>query len=309
MPFRTSQGITGIAQPPAYSRPYTTITAGPPVPVIEVFIWTLLSFTSFMCFLILPGRLRPKINIMSTKLVGYNDFAYAGVYMHVGMWVMTAFELVVRGLCHVLLSAKTLAKLEMLPIAAGPHFVHNTTGEELFHQHQVHGGGGGTATAEAHLEQVAVWSLARLVAVLRAAVGAAPLPPWGSLSKDQLERFIHAAEANAIDPIFSYHGVLLLAVGLFFVGILLAAYCCHIRLYLQDALEEQRRPGFQFPAECKLPRQYKATVRFFPAYMWIAMWCTGYAAAFGWVRGLPILAGMVVPALTVILVLYDVLIP
>ena len=291
MPLRTHRGITGSRNMDARPPP-EVLSAGPPIPVVDMFLWAVLSWFAYMCFLILPGRLRPRFNVMSTQLVGFNDLAFAAVYMHFAVWVMMAYDLAVRLLCLVLLSSRTLSSLEMIAVAAGPTFM-------------TPDGGVGFQNVGALVDD-AVSVAQRAVGFLRMLVGAVPLPPHG-ISRHELDSWV-ALEMNAMDTLFSYHGVVVLAAIGFSAAIVGLAFKRHTRAYLRNQLFEQS-PESALPAGCKLPRQYRAKPRMFPAWMWVLLWCVWYAAAFAWVEGLPILSGTVVPAVIVFLVIYDILVP
>jgi hypothetical protein len=236
---------------------------------------------------------------MSTQLVGFNDLAYGALYLHLGTWCFTLYDVFVRCMSQIFLSVRTLDKLEMIAVAAGPSFL-SSTGETGF-QRVAQENPGETVT-----DALSSSLLIKVVGGLRTLVGAGPIPDFG-LSREDLDRWVQA-EANAVDSVFSYEGIVVMTSVLSCVGIVVAAYLLHVRLYLGNRLVEQR-PEVSLPANCKLPRQYRAKVRLFPAWMWIMLWCVAYATAFAWVRGLPILAGTVVPAATVFLVVYDVLVP
>lgn len=282
IPRKIIDGLVGSATDPSNSQ-LGRLPIPAPAPVDQLAVWTFALVCGLFCFVVLPERLKPQINLhLATRdAISYNDFAYGALYMSLGCVVFVVYDVIWRVLCSLLLPVPILVKLRFLELTSGP--VDATT----------------TATATTLTGTEALASLPE-------SLNTSAVVRWLAPVRDTVQPL-------AVDTWFgTYRGVVLLSTLMIFFPLLWATYVLHIRRYFRGTLPEQAVTTVRDPhsgQQRPMPAQMKPKVRVVPMWTYTMVWCLAFAAMFAWVKALPMLLTNVFPALVGLLLVYMIAIP
>ena len=89
---------------------YRPRTAGPPMLLGDMLVWTVISVAAYLCFIVFPGRLRRRPSA-AASLVGWDDLVWVGSHLHLCLWTWPVHDLLLRGISLALLPLDKLRDL------------------------------------------------------------------------------------------------------------------------------------------------------------------------------------------------------
>lgn len=300
------------ARKPPPTQGYVRRTAGPPAPFAQVFLWSSIGTAAFATFIWIPRMLRQRALTEDAKRAGQpkkhlppgevlmlrilednasgNDLLAAAEHLHLSLWIMVAFDILVRLVSLCILSERQLYIQQFLPLDVTT----NTT----------------AAQREISLK---CWGLTQINLVRDAIVGVDRLHIGGYCNdgvgaaavEDGWSPAPYAKPRGLFEPPDPYNvrHVTCIALAVSFALWAVWAWRTHIRLFIAGALPSQQ----PLPKE----RQYtpRAPAQILSTRCVVALWTVCYLGLFAYTKAMPLFMGFVFPGAVICVSIFCVFLP
>lgn len=249
---------------------YVPRSAGPPAPLPDTILWTLVSLAGYLCFVVLPalaGR-NPMEQALASSSAG--DLRAAGHYLHICVWMWPVYDLALRALCYAMLPVSVLVKARLVFIP--------TTQEQGSASVRSGTVGAGVPSLDGSFLQT-------LFPPVRALLGVEPL--HASRATVATAAAAAGGPSELLFSTWAYREVVVVCCVVFAV------------VWFAVVFQTARRRWHR-------PRNAQPLV---PVLCWMVLWSLGFATCFAWVRAMPLLISVVYPTSCGLLILYSLFVP